>query len=315
MAHELEMLNGQAQMVWHGKKPWHGLGKEVSNDLTPEEMLREAGLDWLVEKQDVVLASNHNIVLENKALVRSSDQKVLTMTGPNWNPVQNHEAFEFFNDFVLSGNMEMNTAGSLKEGKVVWALAKIKESFKVFMNDEVEGYLLFSNPHQFGKCIDIRFVAERVVCANTLSFALNENSKHQVKLNHWKKFNGDMVKEILGISKDKLELFKHQAMFLGSKRYTKESLEQYFDKVYPLTNPEEGKISRNAQKALEIIHTQPGANFAEGTFWQAMNTVTYMNDHVLGRNADSRLYSSWYGKGKLTKDRAVEVALKMATAA
>ncbi len=312
MAHELELVNGQAQMVWHGKKPWHGLGKEVSNDLTPEEMLREAGLDWLVEKQDVVLASNHNIVLENKALVRSSDQSVLTMTGPNWNPVQNHEAFEFFNDFVMSGNMEMNTAGSLRGGKMVWALAKVKSSFRIFLNDEVEGYLLFSNPHQFGKCIDIRFTPVRTVCWNTLTYAIATESSNSVKVAHWKKFDGDKVKEILGISKDKLELFKQQALFLGKKRYTNETLEQYFDKVYPLDHPEEGKISRNAQKALEIVHTQPGAHFGEGTFWQAMNTITYMHDHVLGRSADTRLYSAWYGKGNAAKERALNIALKMA---
>ena len=67
--------------------------------------------------------------------------------------------------------MIMDTAGALKEGQIVWALADVKEGFKLFGEDEVRGYLLFSNPHIYGKSIDIKFVLERVVCNNTLTMA------------------------------------------------------------------------------------------------------------------------------------------------
>ena len=50
MAHEVEMIDGVAQMAYAGDKPWHGLGVEVSNDLTTAQMMRKAGLDWSVEK-------------------------------------------------------------------------------------------------------------------------------------------------------------------------------------------------------------------------------------------------------------------------
>ncbi len=313
MAHELEIINGQAQMAYVGQVPWHGLGKRVSPDLTPNEMLIEAGLDWLVEKRDIYL-DDHETKLKQKALVRSSDKSILTIVGDGWNPVQNADAFEFFNDFVLSGNMEMHTAGSLKNGKMVWALAKTKDSFNVFHGDEVEGYLLFSNPHQFGKSIDVRFVATRVVCNNTLTYALDEKSKHQVRLTHGRKFDGDMVKEALGISKDKLEMLRQQALFLGSKKFNSESIRDFFDKVYPKGKAEKD-ISRNAQKALEVLDTQPGANFAKGSYWHAFNTVTYMTDHVVGRSNDSRIHSAWYGSGKLRKDFAFDLALKMAEVA
>lgn len=308
MAHLVET------MAYAGKTPWHGLGASVSNDLTPEEMLRAAGLDWLVEKQDIVLANNPSIMLEQKALVRNTDSKVLSIIGEDWNPVQNHEAFEFFNDFVLSGNMEMETAGSLKEGKMVWALAKVKDSFKIFMNDEVDSYLLFSNPHQYGKTIDVRFTAIRVVCNNTLSYAMKSNTPNSIRLNHCRKFDGNEVKQILGLSHDKLEMLKQQALFLGSKRFNNESLKEYFEKIFPV-NSKEDKISRNAKMALEVVHTQPGANFAEGTFWQAYNAVTYMLDHKVGRNQDTRLHSSWFGQGLNKKDQAMIVALNMAKAA
>ena len=52
--------------------------------------------------------------------------------------------------------------------------------------------------------------------------------------------------------------------------------------------------SKNAKTAMNIIKTQPGAQFAEGSYWQAFNAVTFMTDHVLGRENDTRLASSWY---------------------
>ena len=45
--------------------------------------------------------------------------------------VQNEEAFEFFSEYCLAGDMSMETAGSLRDGKMVWGLAKVKESFDI----------------------------------------------------------------------------------------------------------------------------------------------------------------------------------------
>ena len=53
MAHEVEMINGQAQLAYVGDVPWHGLGVEVRNDMTPEQIMVKAGLDWTVEKEEV----------------------------------------------------------------------------------------------------------------------------------------------------------------------------------------------------------------------------------------------------------------------
>ena len=94
----------------------------------------------------------------------------------------------------------MHTAGSLRDGEYVWALAKVKESFDVFGEDTIDSYLLFSNPHKYGKSIDVRFTPIRVVCNNTLTMSLEAESKNSVRLSHRTEFNPDMVKETLGIA-------------------------------------------------------------------------------------------------------------------
>jgi phage/plasmid-like protein (TIGR03299 family) len=325
MAHELEIVDGQAHMAYVGETPWHGLGKRVPADVSPEQMLKAANLDWTVEKKPLFFNNASGPVMTKaNALVRSSDQKVLTVISQNWNPVQNLEAFEFFNDFVLAGDMAMHTAGSLRDGRMVWAMAEIKESFEIFGGDKVEGYLLFSNPHEFGRSIDIRFTPVRVVCNNTLTMALEGTAKQSVKVSHRIKFDGDEVKETLGIAKDQLSKYKEQALFLGKKKFKKETITEYFNRVFPsLTRDEDKKtaslssfpISRQAEEAMAVLHTQPGAEFAQGSWWQAFNTVTYMADHKLGRSRDSRLTSSWYGLNRAKKEKALELAVEYAEAA
>jgi phage/plasmid-related protein TIGR03299 len=316
MAHQVET------MAYAGEVPWHGLGVSVSNDLTPQQMQQKAGLDWKVEKQDLVTASGAKVD-GKQALVRTSDNKVLDVIGKGWNPVQNDEAFDFFSEYVLAGDMEMNTAGSLRDGNMVWALAKVKDSFTILGEDQVDSYLLFSNPHQYGKAIDVRFTPIRVVCNNTLSLSLGQQVEKSVSLNHRTQFNPDSVKETLGIASEKFQLYKETAEFLSTKRFTVESLVQYYNEVFPRTYQGKKEItvkdftdlSSNGQKAFEVLDTQPGAEFGQGTWWQALNSVTYLTDHQLGREADTRLTSAWFGANQSRKVKAVEKAVEYATAA
>jgi len=319
MAHELEMINGEAQMAYVGDVPWHGLGTKVDRELTPDQFQKVAGLDWTVEKQPLVTATG--IPIKNKeALVRSSDNSILDVVGTGWNPVQNSEAFEFFHDYVMAGDMEMHTAGSLKDGQMVWALAKTKESFELFNGDQTDNYFLFTNPHQFGKSINIRMTPIRVVCNNTLTLSLSQDTDKMVTVNHRKAFDPDMVKEQMGIAKEKMEQYKSMAAFLGGKRATGDNVIQYFNEVFgaPAKEKEDGVLpftSRNAKIAMENLNTQPGANFAEGSWWQAFNSVTYMTDHLQGREGDSRLQSAWYGRNRKVKLNALDKALEYAEAA
>lgn len=315
MAHMVET------MAYAGEVPWHGLGKKVLPDLTPEQMMEEAGVNWTVRKVPAYAnVDGRQVSVGRSALVRESDNKVLDVVGDDWNPVQNAEAFEFFHEFVMRGDMEMNTAGSLRDGKIVWALAKIKDSFTLGGKDQVDGYLLFSNPQMYGKSIDIRFTPIRVVCNNTLTLSLNTKSDNMVRVSHRTQFNAEAVKETLGLAHHKMEQYKEMGDFLRSKRYNGESIVEYFKSVFPVAVQGEKEktrkdMSKGASTALDILETQPGAEFAPGTWWNAFNAVTFYTDHLAGRTADGRLSSAWYGPNKALKWNALEQAVEFANAA
>ena len=100
-------------MAWTGQKPWHGLGHEVGKDITPEQMIVAAELDWNVSKtpfqNPVTKESSENYFV----LVRDSDGKELSPCGHQYVPVQNRQALGFFKKFTESGDMTLETAGSL----------------------------------------------------------------------------------------------------------------------------------------------------------------------------------------------------------
>lgn len=316
MAHMIETI------AYAGEVPWHGLGVKVPADLSPAQMLDKAGLNWTVEKTPAFAnIGGKQVSVGWSALTRSSDNSILSVVSNDWNPVQNSEAFEFFDEYCRVGDMEMHTAGSLRDGQIVWGLAKVKDSFDLFKGDQVDSYLLFTNPHKFGQCIDVRFTPIRVVCNNTLTLSLSQKSDRVVKKNHRTEFNAAEVKQTLGIATEKLAKYKEMAAFLGSKRYTEETAKQYFNTVFPVIaynkekGPQRKELSKSATRALEVLDTQPGARFAEGSWWQAFNAVTYLTDHEIGRSQDTRLQSAWFGANKNLKIKALETAVEFAEAA
>lgn len=317
MSHEVET------MAYAGAVPWHGLGEKVSNELSPMQMMQKAGCDWKVRKvPSFVRFGGEKIRTGTEALIRESDNSVLSPSvGQNWEPIQNDEAFNFFNEFCLAGDMEMHTAGSLKDGKIVFVLAKIKESFDVLGKDQVDNYMLFSNPHIYGKSANVRMTPVRVVCQNTLNMSMNMESVNEAVINHRRAFNPDVVKESMGLAHEKFEQYRDAANFLATKRYSQDNLITFLNTVFPAANTkrkvvtESKDLSTTAKKTLEVMDTQPGAELFPGTFWNALNAVTYMTDHQLGRTADARMTSAWFGNNQARKLRAVNTALEMAEVA
>lgn len=317
MAHNLEMLNGQAQMAYVGETPWHGLGTQVEADITVDGMIKAAGLDWTVTKAPTFFRIGDKEVETGKfALVRENDNKFLSNVSGSWEPCQNVDAFSVFEEFVDRNELEMNTAGSLKGGQIVWGLAKMKDSFALFDDDLTEQYLLLVNPHVFGQGIHVRSTPIRVVCNNTLSLSLGQASNVQATQNHRSAFDAEMMKEAIGIAREKLTTYREMAEFIAKKKYNDESLKRFMTQVFPTySKKEEEKVSRNALRALEVVETQPGAEYGKGTWWQAFNAVTYLCDHEFGRNQDTRLQSAWFGANKDRKNQALEKAVEFAEAA
>jgi phage/plasmid-like protein (TIGR03299 family) len=328
MAHEVET------MAYANETPWHGLGTPVADNLTPAQMLEAAGLDWKVQKKALVVDDLDHILTSHYALVRDTDSKILGVCGNEYTPTQNSDVFEFFDKFCKAGDMKMETAGSLNGGKRVWGLAKINGGFMLGGKDEVEGYILLDNPHIWGRSLQILFTPIRVVCNNTLTAALqnNTNKENTFRMSHDRAFD-DQIKqtaaEKVGLAMKSLDVFKSQAEFLSKKKASDQKVMEFFSNLVnptqyqaALIDSEFGEVNRadlgrTVNRLLDIVHTQPGADLktSAGTWWGAFNAVTYYYDHVAGTDQDKRLTSAWFGSAATRKRQALDLAVEFAEAA
>jgi len=342
MAHLIET------MAYANEVPWHGLGTPVSSNMTPEEMLVAAQLDWTVSKRAAYVAAEKSVnnlydpkassdmmlVEDNFFVVRDNDNTVLSHCGTGYNPFQNAEVMRFFKKFTEGGDMLMETAGSLKGGKEIWGLAKLKDGFRLAGDDEVKGYLLLNNSHQVGKAMTIMFTPIRVVCNNTLTQALQEaNSKNRFRVLHLQMFDEEVMRaaeEALGLSSARMDAFKQQAEFLAGKQVKRpHDVDNFIAELFqPATLLERGKATdqdklppirdefkRNALAVSEAFEISPGSTMksAKGTWWGALNAVTYVVDHPTRASQEGNgLYSAWFGSGANMKRKALDKALEYA---
>lgn len=318
MAHLVET------MAYANEAPWHKLGVQVDGDISCDDMRIRAGLDWSINKEGLITKDSKQTVPEYYALVRSTDHFVLGHCGKAYKPIQPKEVLTFFHEFVVKGGMKMETAGSLDNGRHIFALASIQESFELAGGngkDKVDGYLLFSSPNTAGKRMRIMFTPIRVVCNNTLTMALsNATGRGEFALHHSQTFDSDAAKGALGLAKGQLDEFKEVSNFLASKQVKEDALRQYFNVLWPTKSKQivandNSELSNTAEAAMTIFHEQPGANLHPNTWWNAFNTVTYITDHVTGRSDNTRLRRAWFGDGKNLKTEALQLAVDQARAA
>lgn len=325
------MVAAVETMAYVGQVPWHGLGNQIVEAPDVETMLVQAGLDWQVLKKQMKFEDKDHVlhpVEDYYALVRDTDNKSLGICGSEYIPTQNKQAMDFFKKWTEAGHMQLETAGALDGGRRVWALAKIKDSFSLFKEDPVSGYLLLSSPHIWGKSLLVKFTPIRVVCQNTLTMALNTESGETFRMPHRYEFGADMMRtaeEALGIASDKLKAFEAQAKLLAK---TKCDAQMYYRYLMKLFDPkalqllaEEDQLTvadlnRNAYNVSTYLHTQPGHDMksSNGTWWGALNSLTYWVDHKSGRtsNRDTALTAAWFGAKATLKEKALALAVDAA---
>lgn len=312
MAHAVE------SMAWANEVPWHGLGQRVDSNVSIEEMLVAAGLDWKVQLWPTFAHVNGaQIRVPNKsALVRDLDNKVLTSASDNWKPVQNREVLEFFREYARSGGATLETAGSLRGGKTVWGLANLGHGFTTNNGrDAVKGYVLLASHHEMGKATTVRVTGTRVVCANTMAIAMRGSKTGVYSQNHVNEFNPEAARDAIGIAHESMVRMEMNAKALESLQIsefdTVRLLAKYFTpaKQFVMLANDKGDLDDNVVRKLMsepdlrsqafhevmISYTDaPGA--VPGNGWGVLNAVTHWADHVAGRSKDARLNKAWFGE-------------------
>lgn len=314
MAHEIE------SMMYVGAQPWHKLGRKLDRAPTSVEAIRAAGLDWSVSLEPLYTADGFEIE-SHRAAQRDRDGRILGVVGAKYRPLQNAEAFAWFDPFVAAGEASYECAGSLREGARVWVLAKLaRDPAEIVPGDPVEKYVLLSNGHDGSLAVRVGFTPIRVVCANTLRLAHDDAASKLIRIKHTSGVAAALedVRAVMDMADASFEATAEQYRALARHQVHAGDLERYVSQVFELQPDRDGGRKSRVQTAVAEYfengqgNTLPGVR---GSWWAAYNAVTEYLTHGRGSDDATRLDSAWYGDGAARNGRALQFAYQHVTAA
>jgi phage/plasmid-like protein (TIGR03299 family) len=321
MAHQLE------NMAYFGQTPWHGLGNRLTPKQPLEVWVQQSGMDFHIKESTVRfmaeasgnLGAIHSFP-EQKVLYRSDSKEPLSVVSQRYKIVQPREILEFYRDLTQLSGYELETAGVLKGGRKFWALARTGQSTALKGKDVVNGYLLLATSCDGTLATTATPTTIRVVCNNTLTFALN-GAERAIKVPHSTRFEAQAVKQQLGIAVAQWDTFMYRMRTLAERKVKSHEAMNYLLRVLSDVQPGNADTSalsneRAINKVQRLYDGQGhGAELdsAKGTAWGLLNAVTEYVDHEKrSKSSEHRLDSAWFGQGAALKQRALEVALQMA---
>lgn len=296
MAHELEISeSGEVAFALRGEPAWHGLASvlfDADEHVTTADMLSAARLDgWNVRLEPVPAPDGYRMTTQSQLVVRTNpfDQgtDVLAVVGDRYKVVQNEELFAF-GDGILDGGATWESAGSIKNGRVVFGSLVVPREFILDpqgANDKTVTYLLVHTSHDGSTAVQANITPVRVVCQNTLNMALN-GSRQSFKIRHTATVGGriDEARRVLGLTFSHMDAFEAMAKELFETTITDVQFDKLVKDLYP--EPESGAaksaLTRYDAK-VDIIHAlyknSPTGENVYGTAWGALNAFTERIDY------------------------------------
>lgn len=323
MAHDLNIENGKASMMYVGQEPWHGLGTKLDKPATAVEAIKAARLDWKVVKQPLfAIGGSVALPVPDKFAVvpqhkwGKADCPVFGIVGEDYTPLQNREAFAFFDDIVHQGEAIYHTAGSLGKGERIWILAKLPSDIQVVDDDIANKFLLLSNSHDGTSSVQIKFTPIRVVCQNTLTMALSQGPI--IRVVHGRDMHERLknAEKALGLIHKRFDEIEKSFKGMAGVKIDKERVAEYVNLVFPEPrNPDNEtaweRVARARSGASRLFEKGKGNDKTgvAGTLWAAYNGVTeYVDHHPIKSIGERRLQSIWFGNGYYVKARAFKIA-------
>jgi phage/plasmid-like protein (TIGR03299 family) len=314
MAHQVQT------MAYVQETPWHGLGNKLPVGQSIETWQQAAGMDWDIMESPTMYAVpspggfTFRTNTESKVLFRSDNMAALSVVSNRYKAVQPRQVLEFYRDLVSVGGFELETAGVLKGGKKLWALAKTNQQASLKGGDQVKAYLLLATSCDGTLATSAFFTSVRVVCNNTLQLAV-DGAEGVIKVPHSTTFDPDQVKQQLGLGMSSWDQFQRSIKKLASRPVSEFEAKRYLVEVLgDPANPFELQ-PKPVKTAYELFSGQglgAGMSSSKNTAWGLLNSVTELTDHRrAARSPDTRLDSAWFGLGAQVKAKAFEEALKL----
>lgn len=279
MSHEVESLAYVSNEQNGRFVPWHGLGTPVGDYMTSAEALEAAGLNWNVDARPV-FTDNGIKIPGYVANTRDSDNSVLGIVSDKYKIVQNVDAFAF-TDSLIGPECRYETAGSLRNGKSTFMLAKLPE--KKILGDEFGNYVCFTNTHDGTGAVKVCMTPVRVVCNNTLNLALN-TSKRIWTCKHMGRMEDKLheAEVTLGLAEEYMDNLNIVAERLANVSLSDDDIHAIVAEMFPMNDDSPDRTKANMQKAkteFMVAYYMPDIEKFRNTAWGILNATSDWMSH------------------------------------
>lgn len=290
MAHEFETG------FFGGNMPaWHGLGTVIPEHVvTSEQAIKLAGLDWTVTKEQLEHRGHpipgKFVTVRNTGKVQGMgvDQAhvPLGIVGTKFQPLQNPDAFAIGDQIVQSSGAHWHTAMSLADGRRVAMLLDLGQYNIGAEGEDIGQYLLVTNNHDGTAALRAAITDIRVVCQNTLTWAL-QGAQRVMSIRH----TGDMQQKaheaahLLGLAQQRRVELGDEAKQLLGQPFTTPDFKRMIEVLVPIEEDASDRSVSIAQAKREKLYTgykmSDNIDNIRGTRWGALQSVVETYDHVL----------------------------------
>lgn len=344
MSHEIKEDDNFGEVQARGERAWHGLGTVLPEGLSCKKSFKDIGLDWETELLPLTATYSEDgkkkqfKVPSHAVHVRSDTKRPLAVVGANYQPISNLELADFADSLVQADHsVETETAGSLRNGRTIFACVRLPKDIEVTDEDILHQYVLIRNSHDGSSAFQVYPTSVRVVCANTLRWS-ERDAARGISLQHTGRVDDKIAhaRLALGLISDETERFAAQVRLLAAKSVKRADVEEYFRTVYDATfgvvpveakDPNDdvsvGRFNRQLEKRDNQLaewtanmddakNSMPGVR---GTAWAMYNAVSQWHDHDRGRfgpvtESDGRVHSNLFGQSHSDKNKAFRLALQ-----
>lgn len=296
-------------MFYAGDVPWHGLGTALPANVSWQDGLVAAGLNWDVRLEPVFRMGPDDFerLDDYREVRRSTDDATFGIVGDGYTPVQNREAFQVF-EYLFGSAAVLHTAGSLHNGRVVWGLAELPGDWTI-AGEQHRRYLLCTTTHDGSGALRAYATAVRVVCANTLN-ASKGDSRDGISVRHTGKAT-DRLRDksaVLAQAFGQFDAYAKRMERLTQYRLADPQSDEILAALFPGDQPRH----QDNRAFIKHLAVNGAGNAAwAGTAYGLFQGITDYVDHAKlrgesGRNPARRFASSLLGAGAIQKAQALQ---------
>lgn len=284
----------------------------VENCKTSADVMSAAGLDWNVAKCEIVAKMpSHGENFEDAtsffygdsqyracpnafATYRTDYNLPLGIVKERYTPVQNTEAFTFFDNAIGKDKAIWQTAGFFGNGERVFVSAKLPKNILV-NGDPVENYLVFTTSHDGTSGVKILFTPIRVVCENTLNAAI-AGATNYISFRHTKSVHSalDTAAEILGIANQKIIYLQEKFNYMDSISIKDKDAQMVFAQTI-LTEDEMLRLINTGHTVEQIVTRDWRAINDSEISMKKVNTISEINNYYFNGVGQKEILGTKWG--------------------